>query len=59
MENRIHEFNKEDDYIIICCSGNRSNTACQLLNAHSVNVTNVAGGMIEWNRLQWLQLLYC
>ena len=50
LSDRVNEFNTADDYVIICRSGNRSHTACQLLNDHGVKVTNVAGGMIEWNR---------
>lgn len=51
LDKHVDKFNKEDDYIIICRSGNRSGTACDYLNQFEINTTNVQGGMIEWIRL--------
>ncbi|UBH09053.1 rhodanese-like domain-containing protein [Macrococcus armenti] len=51
LDQHVDKFNKEDDYIIICRSGNRSGMACDYLNQFEINTTNVQGGMIEWTRL--------
>jgi len=37
--------------LLVCRSGNRSGKACDLLAKHGLaGGTNLAGGMIEWNR---------
>ncbi|UBH13552.1 rhodanese-like domain-containing protein [Macrococcus armenti] len=51
LDQHISDFNKEDDYIIICRSGNRSGMACDYLQQFDIKTTNVQGGMIEWTRL--------
>ena len=37
--------------IFICRSGKRSAQACDLLQVHGVEATNMAGGMLEWQEL--------
>lgn len=51
LDQHVSDFNKDDDYIIICRSGNRSGMACNYLEQHDIKTTNVQGGMIEWTRL--------
>lgn len=51
LDQHISDFNTEDDYIIICRSGNRSGMACDYLQQFDIKTTNVQGGMIEWKRL--------
>jgi rhodanese-related sulfurtransferase len=41
-------FNKEDEYILVCRSGNRSFHACHFLQAQGYKVINMAGGMLDW-----------
>jgi rhodanese-related sulfurtransferase len=38
--------------IFICRSGKRSAQACELLQEHGVEATNMTGGMLEWQELQ-------
>jgi rhodanese-related sulfurtransferase len=38
--------------IFICRSGKRSAQACELLQAHGVEASNMTGGMLEWQALQ-------
>jgi rhodanese-related sulfurtransferase len=38
--------------IFICRSGKRSAQACDLLQAHGVEASNMTGGMLEWQALQ-------
>lgn len=48
IEFRMHELNKSNNYIIVCRSGARSGLATQLLQSHGFEVTNMFGGMMEW-----------
>lgn len=45
---RLHELKKEEHYYFICRSGARSWNACFYLTQLGYNVTNIAGGMLEW-----------
>ena len=38
--------------IFICRSGKRSAQACELLQAHGVEASNMTGGMLEWQAVQ-------
>lgn len=49
IPNRLNEFDKNEHYYIVCQSGARSANACAYLSQHGYNVTNIAGGMMEWN----------
>ena len=48
LETRMPELDKSEKYIIVCRSGNRSGMATQLLESHGFDVTNMVGGMLEW-----------
>ncbi|MEE1132287.1 MAG: rhodanese-like domain-containing protein [Caryophanon sp.] len=48
LEFRMHELQKNKPYFIICQAGGRSAQATALLQAQGYDVTNVAGGMNEW-----------
>lgn len=48
---RYEELPKDKPLIFICRSGNRSNAACeQMVRLGFDDVTNFAGGMIDWKR---------
>ncbi|MBA4537735.1 rhodanese-like domain-containing protein [Bacillus aquiflavi] len=46
---RIHELDKNNEYIIVCRSGNRSGNAAQFLEYHGFQALNMIGGMIAWS----------
>lgn len=48
ITSRIDELDKATPYILICRSGNRSGQVTAYLEAQGYNVTNMAGGMLEW-----------
>ena len=48
LETRMPELDKSEKYIVVCRSGKRSGMATQLLESHGFNVTNMVGGMLEW-----------
>ena len=48
LETRMPELDKSEKYIIVCRSGKRSGMATQLLESHGFDVTNMVGGMLEW-----------
>lgn len=45
---RLNELNKNEHYYIVCRSGGRSGSACQYLIENGYNVTNMVGGMLDW-----------
>ena len=50
LEDRINEFNKQEEIIVVCRTGNRSDLAAQKLSDNGfANVINVVPGMIGWN----------
>ncbi|MET0786619.1 MAG: rhodanese-like domain-containing protein [Paenisporosarcina sp.] len=48
LESKHKDLDKSKEYIMICRSGNRSGQACQFLEDQGYNVTNMSGGMLEW-----------
>lgn len=48
ISDRINELDKNEHYYIVCRSGGRSANACQYLHQLGHNVTNMVGGMLEW-----------
>lgn len=42
------EFDQEKHYIIVCRSGNRSNKAAEFLQEQGIKVSNMVGGMLDW-----------
>jgi len=49
IPNRLEEFNKDEEYIFICRSGNRSGNVCYYLQGMGYKVWNLVGGMLEWD----------
>ncbi|WP_438313514.1 rhodanese-like domain-containing protein [Sporosarcina sp. FA9] len=49
VEARMEELDKTAEYIVICRSGGRSGRATQFLSDAGYDVTNMVGGMLEWN----------
>lgn len=48
VEFREHELDKNAAYIMVCRSGGRSGQATQYLESKGFNVTNMTGGMLDW-----------
>ncbi|WP_144548094.1 sulfurtransferase TusA family protein [Bacillus sp. X1(2014)] len=49
LEKRINELNKQDEIIVVCRTGNRSDLAAQKLSFNGfANVINVVPGMSGW-----------
>ncbi|GCD83947.1 rhodanese-like domain-containing protein [Parageobacillus thermoglucosidasius] len=48
LEFRMHELDKNKEYILVCRSGGRSGRAAQLLESYGYHVINMTGGMLEW-----------
>ena len=48
---KIKSKNFEELYVI-CLSGARSASAVSILNKNGINVQNVKGGMMAWNRIK-------
>lgn len=50
LQERINELKKDETYIVVCRSGNRSAQASELLAKEGfTNIYNMTGGMNEWN----------
>jgi rhodanese-related sulfurtransferase len=45
---RLHELDKDKEYIMVCRSGNRSGMASEWLNERGYHVKNMVGGMLDW-----------
>ncbi|PGT81161.1 MULTISPECIES: rhodanese-like domain-containing protein [Bacillaceae] len=48
LEFRMNELDKSKEYILVCRSGGRSGRAYQFLENQGFNVTNMTGGMLDW-----------
>lgn len=49
LEGRISELSQDQEYIVVCRTGNRSDMACQLLSEKGFKkVKNTKPGMSEW-----------
>jgi len=48
VEFKHQDLDKTKDYIMVCRSGGRSGKACEFLEEQGYNVTNMSGGMLEW-----------
>lgn len=48
IPDRLEELDKNEHYYMVCRSGGRSGNACQYLDQHGYQVTNMAGGMLDW-----------
>jgi rhodanese-related sulfurtransferase len=49
LAERLPEIEQEQHHYFICHSGVRSGQACEVLEQFGYQVTNVAGGMLEWH----------
>ncbi|KEZ51399.1 MULTISPECIES: rhodanese-like domain-containing protein [Metabacillus] len=45
---KLDQFDKDKEYIIICRSGGRSGNVCSFMEDKGYKVTNMAGGMLDW-----------
>lgn len=45
---RLEEINKNEEHIMICRSGRRSEHACEYLQEAGYEVKNMVGGMMKW-----------
>jgi rhodanese-related sulfurtransferase len=49
LENKLNDLDKEEPYLVVCRSGNRSAQASEILTSNSfANIYNMAGGMNDW-----------
>ncbi|MDM5187225.1 rhodanese-like domain-containing protein [Bacillus sp. DX4.1] len=48
LEFRMHELDKNKEYIMVCRSGGRSSRAVQFLESNGFLVINMNGGMLAW-----------
>ena len=48
LPDRITEFNKDNEYIMVCRSGARSSNATLFLDSLGYKATNMVGGMLQW-----------
>lgn len=49
LQNRIHQLEKDYEYVIVCETGSRSRVATYLLNSLGYHAKNMVGGMVNWN----------
>lgn len=48
LPTRLSELDKEKEYIFVCLSGARSFQATMFLTQLGYKVTNMVGGMLDW-----------
>jgi rhodanese-related sulfurtransferase len=48
VPDRLEELDKATPYVLICRSGGRSGRAAEFLEAQGYDVTNMVGGMLNW-----------
>ncbi|SFD13330.1 Rhodanese-related sulfurtransferase [Bacillus sp. 491mf] len=48
LEFRMHELDKNKEYVMVCRSGGRSSRAVQFLESYGFQVINMNGGMLAW-----------
>jgi rhodanese-related sulfurtransferase len=49
LDNRLNELNKDEKYLVVCQSGNRSSQASEILIKNGFNdIYNMTGGMGSW-----------
>lgn len=49
IESGMEQLDKSIPHYIVCKAGGRSAMACEILEENGYNVTNIAGGMMDWN----------
>lgn len=45
---RLYELDSNEEYILVCRSGARSQQACEFLRQQGFRVKNMLGGMLSW-----------
>jgi rhodanese-related sulfurtransferase len=50
IPDRLDEINQDEEHIIICRSGNRSENVSYFLQDHGYKVKNMVGGMLAYER---------
>jgi rhodanese-related sulfurtransferase len=45
----LHQLDKNEEYIVICRSGGRSENVCYFLQDQGYKVRNMVGGMLHWS----------
>lgn len=54
LEPALENLDKEATYILVCRSGNRSNTAAALMESRGfTSLVNFAGGMLSWYKANY------
>ena len=48
VETSMDQLDKSKPHYIVCKAGARSAMACEILEENGYDVTNVVGGMMEW-----------
>ncbi|MDR2995940.1 rhodanese-like domain-containing protein [Bacillus cereus] len=48
LEFRMHELDKNKEYVIVCRAGGRSARAVQFLDGYGFRAINMVGGMLAW-----------
>jgi len=48
IETSMDQLDKSVPHFIVCKAGARSAMACEILEENGFTVTNVAGGMLDW-----------
>lgn len=48
IEFRMHELDKNEEYVMVCRSGNRSGLAARFLEGQGFSIINMLGGMMNW-----------
>lgn len=50
LENKLNDLNKEEAYLVVCRSGNRSTQASEILTNNGFDsIYNLSGGMNSWS----------
>ncbi|SDO24601.1 Rhodanese-related sulfurtransferase [Psychrobacillus sp. OK028] len=49
IESSMEQLDKSVPHYIVCKAGGRSAMACEILEENGYDVTNIAGGMMDWN----------
>lgn len=48
LPNQLEDLSKKEEYYVVCQSGGRSQQAVDFLSQSGYKVTNVLGGMSQW-----------
>lgn len=49
IESSMDQLDKSVPHYIVCKAGGRSAMACEILEENGYDVTNIAGGMMDWD----------